>query len=148
MPITHDHWGLIKRENPPSLRAVHEVLKKMGGAGASELPTVNRFALILDPTEKFLEWVHSTPDQENPPVTLEGLKGEPHVYLIPDVNNPEGWLREHCQAIFEHELNGWWTDPTGWPPDRSHKVFKQFFHPIILSMVVDASEGPLARSDE
>jgi hypothetical protein len=101
----------------------------------SEFPTINRHAVILVPTEECLEWVRSCAGDDMP---LADVEREPTVYLIPEGKAaPEAYLRRHFKAIFEEELNSWYTDPDMWPKDRSFKTFKKFFAVQVSTMVFD-----------
>ena len=45
------------------------------------------------------------------------------------------FLKDNYQNIFEKELNGWYTDSTLWPNDRSWKIFQEWFDYEIHTMV-------------
>jgi hypothetical protein len=108
-----------------------------------DFPTINRFAVILVPTEACLEWVRSCPGDDMPLGTVER---EPTVYLIPESDAvPDAFLRRHYKAIFEGELNFWYTDPDMWPKDRSFKTFKTFFTVQVSTMVFDLGKGMILQ---
>jgi hypothetical protein len=51
---------------------------------------------------------------------FSGLGEEGTVYLIPETNGePDKWLRRNFGAMFENELEAWYTDRDFWPRDRS-----------------------------
>ena len=103
----------------------------------TRLPTINRFAVILLPTEACLDWIRScTGGDAN--LTLDELRREPTVYLIPEGKaEPKSYVRRHFKAMFEAELGSWYTDPTSWPKALSLKNFKKFFEVHVSSMVFD-----------
>jgi hypothetical protein len=81
------------------------------------------------------------------PTTLAKVQKEPTVYLIPEGDaEPEGYVRRHFKAIFEEELNSWYTDPDLWPKDRSFKTFKKFFSVQVSTMVFDLGKGMIINS--
>ena len=113
-----------------------------------ELPTVNRCAVVLEPTSAYLEWAKSCPEGDEG-LTLDEVREEGTVYLIPEVDaEPETWLKRNYKAMFEHELESWCTDDAFWPEDRSFKAFKGFFDIRFCSMVLDMGKGAIERDGE
>ena len=109
--------------------------------------SVNRFAVILTPTEAFLDWVNGISGDDK--MTIEELLEDTAVYLVPeDDQKPEICLKKYFTALFESELEGWCTDETLWPRDRSYRVFKLFFNISIHSVVMDLGGEDLAREQE
>lgn len=114
----------------------------------NELPTINRYAVILLPAEACLEWVKSCPGNDND-TTLEEKQLEPTVYLIPEGDaDPKSYVRRHFKAMFEEELNSWYTDPELWPRDLSFKTFNRFFTIQIATMVFDLGRGRIVSEVE
>ena len=112
----------------------------------SEFPTINRYAVILLPTEACLEWVKSCPGDDT---ALAEVEREPTVYLIPEGKAaPETYIRRHFKAIFEEELNSWYTDSDMWPKERSFKTFRKFFTIQVSTMVFDLGMGMIVKEDE
>jgi hypothetical protein len=114
----------------------------------TQFPTINRYAVILLPTEACLEWVKSCPDY-GPGTTLSEVEKEPTVYLIPvgKVVSDE-FIRRHYKAMFEEELNSWYTDPDMWPKDRSFKTFKKFFTIQVSTVVFDLGKGMIVKEED
>jgi len=114
----------------------------------TDLPVVNRGALVLRATQAFVEWANSC--GEGPQLNFEEMDEDEHtVYLIPEVDyRPDAWLRQHYRILFEYELGSWCTDPTSWPKDQSFEVFQRFFTVHFHSMVVDLGEEPITSDDE
>jgi len=109
------------------------------------LPIVNRSAVVLELTQTYLEWAKECPEAL-PDLTLEELGEEGTVYLIPETDaDPENWLSRNYVAMFEHELEAWYTDKAFWPKDRSFKAFKKFFKVRFCSMVLDLGKGELEK---
>ena len=108
-------------------------------------PIVNRAAMVLEPAQAYLEWARECPEAM-PDLTLQELGEEGTVYLIPEANdNPDKWLRRNFVAMFENELEAWYTDRVFWPKDRSFKVFKEFFKVRFCSIVLDLGKGSLEK---
>ncbi len=111
-----------------------------------DFPTINRYALILLPTEACLEWVKSCPDFVNDPPSGET---EPTIYLVPEAKDaPDDYLRRHYKPMFEEELNSWYTDPSMWPNDRSFETFKKFFTVLVTTMVYDLGKGQIEKDED
>jgi hypothetical protein len=90
------------------------------------LPIVNRAALVLEPAQAYLEWARECPEAL-PDLTLKELGEEGTVYLIPETNDdPDRWLRRNFVAMFEYELEAWYTDRAVWPKDRSSRRSRSF----------------------
>ena len=111
-----------------------------------ELPTINRFAVVLLPSEEYLKWTQ-TCAHPDPNLTLTDLWDDPSVYLIPEVEDLEAWLRKHYRVMFEEELSSWDTREEHWPEDRSFDAFLRFFHLIFASSVVDLGKGKIVREE-
>jgi hypothetical protein len=113
----------------------------------TEFLTINRYAVILVPTEACFEWVKSCPDyMDDSP--LGQAEREPTVYLVPDAKDaPDDYIRHHFKAMFEEELNSWYTDPGMWPEDLSYETFKKFFTIQVTTMVYDLGKGPIEKED-
>jgi hypothetical protein len=116
--------------------------KKEGGI---ILPMVNRSAVVLEPSQAYLEWARDCPEAI-PDLTLKELGEDGTVYLIPETNDePDRWLRRNFAAMFEHELDARYTDRAFWPKDRSFKAFKKYFNVRFCSMVLDLGKGPVEK---
>lgn len=109
------------------------------------LPTINRNVLVVEPTEVFSEWARKYPD-EDAELTLKELIADSTVYLIPEQEaEPTDWLRRNFKTIFEIELDGWCTESSLWPEDRSFKAFNKFFRIHFCSTVIDLAKGAIER---
>jgi len=114
------------------------------------MPTINRSALVLIPQQPAADWVNGT-DPAGPSITLDQLKDELTVYLVPEAATParlDAWLRSHHAELFESWLTGWWTDSGDWPPRRDYKLFRRWFEVRMHSMVEDWSEEPLEHDED
>jgi hypothetical protein len=107
---------------------------------------INRIAVTLIPTEACLDWINSCDGDK---MTLDEIQRRPTVFLVPEGRGePEVQVRRHFKAMFEEELNSWYTDPTLWPKDLSFKTFDRFFTIQVSSMVFDLGTGRIEKDDE
>jgi hypothetical protein len=113
----------------------------------SELPTINRFAVILQPTEKYLEWAKSCPNAD-PRLTLDELRSEATAYLIPDTDSEQDkYLKRHFKPMLYQELFAWCMEESFWPTDLSFRTFQDFFDVQVASIVFDLANGPVVKDD-
>jgi hypothetical protein len=113
---------------------------------------VNRSALVVIPKQPFLDWLRFA-DPDDPPdtdtLTLEDLRTEPTIYLIPECADEDAlqkYLQRHCVEIFEEELNSWLTDDTIWPFDRGYDTFCRWFAVSFHSIVLDLGRNRLTSA--
>ncbi|NQT18381.1 MAG: hypothetical protein HQ592_01660 [Planctomycetes bacterium] len=116
--------------------------------GFRELPTVNRCAVVLEPTEVYLAWAKEIPEPDEG-LELDDIMQDSTCYLIPEIDSdPENWLRRNYAAMFVSELESWCTDESLWPEDRSFKKFKRFFRVRFHSIVIDMGNDAIVRDAE
>jgi hypothetical protein len=112
----------------------------------TEPSLINRIAITLIPTEACLDWINSCDDDK---MTLDEIQQDPTTFLVPEGRDEsEAQVRRHFKAMFEEELNSWYTDPTLWPKDLSFKAFQKFFTIQISSMVIDLGSGQIVREND
>jgi hypothetical protein len=112
----------------------------------TDIPTINRFAVILLPTEECLAWINSCPGDHT---TLAEVQEEPAVYLIPKGEaERESYVHRYFKAMFEEELYSWYTDPALWPKDLSFKTFKKYFTTYVSTVVFDLGTGMIVREED
>jgi hypothetical protein len=111
----------------------------------ADFPTINRHAAVLVPTEACLDWVKSCAEfvDDSP---LGQAEREPTIYLVPD-DPVEDYIRRHFRAIFEEELNSWYTDRDMWPKDLTFENFKRFFKIHTTTMVYDLGKGKIEHEE-
>ena len=110
---------------------------------------LNRGAVILKYREPFVRWINEAdPIEESPGITADELVNERTVYLISE-NDSDGqravekWIARNYKALFEAELEGWYTDPKLWPRKRTLAVFREWFTVEYHSVIVDTVGGEL-----
>jgi hypothetical protein len=112
--------------------------------------TINRSAVVLRPRLPFVNWINST-DPKEQRFTFEEVADDNAVYLITegtDSADPDEILRDAWSDIFEQELEGWYTDEALWPPNRSYRLFLEWFEVEVHTVVFDLSEEPLLTEGE
>lgn len=108
--------------------------------------TINRHLIILMPKQPVLDWIKRV-DPNPPNLTLEQLRQEQNVFLVPDSldgqQDAEKWVKRSWPVFFEGFLNEWYTVESWWPQKRTYKMFKDWFEVQYHSMVWDlaASES-------
>jgi hypothetical protein len=97
---------------------------------------LNRGVLIVRPRQPYLDWASQLDDS--------GLVPDPEdeqtVYLIPEFeSDDEAWeiLEDAYAQVFERELEGWHTDESAWPQNRTFAMFKEWFDIELHSVVED-----------
>jgi hypothetical protein len=101
------------------------------------------------PGQPFLDWLHRA-DPTSSELSLEDLRREPTVYLLPECENQgeaRKCLKEVCGQIFEEQLDGWYRVPSWWPNRRERDAFDRWFEWSFHSVVVDLCDEPLLQED-
>lgn len=113
----------------------------------TDFPTINRIAVVLVPTQACVDWINSCPSDK--PMTLAEIQEETTVYLLLESRAaPDQIVRDRFKAMFEQELNSWYTDPDLWPKDRSFSTFAKFFAVQVFTMVFDLGKGMIVREED
>lgn len=71
-------------------------------------------------------------------------------YLIEDSilpDDPKKALRKYWKWIFENELFEISTNEDTWPPNRTWKLFNEWFEIRISTLVMDLLDKPILRED-
>jgi len=92
----------------------------------AEPETINRSAIVIQPQKPFLDWLHRA-DPTSEGLTLESLRMEPTIYLLPEPasqNDADRLLRRCFDGIFTEQLNAWCRDTDTWPSKRTFKMFQ------------------------
>ena len=107
------------------------------------MDAIYRSAVIVMPAQPFLDWLHRA-DPTSAELSLEDLRREPTIYLLPDYNTEE---EARGVEIFEEELDGWYRVPSAWPVDRTLDNFNLWFECRFHSLIVDLCDNPLKREE-
>ncbi len=115
---------------------------------------LNRAAVILRYKEPMLRWINEAdPRPPEKPLTLSEVNEEHTVYLIRDEDADSRdtvtrWIKLNHAVLFDQELEGWYTDPTLWPANRSWKVFQEWFEIEYHTVLIDTVDGPLLDDED
>lgn len=111
---------------------------------------LNRSVALLVYKQPFLEWLQSNDPNPDTTLTLEALREDNDIFLIPqfdDLRDSVKWIEKRWRALFDSILFDWLTDESLWPEDRTLAMFRQWFDIHIHSLVWDLSGEPLAVED-
>ena len=112
---------------------------------------VNRTAISLVGDKPFVDWTHGhDADANRGALTVVRAKPYGTVILLPEFELEEDiqeWVEDNVSWLFELQLSSWTDDESSWPADRDLKVFREWFHIEIHSVVVDAGEDDIEGED-
>ena len=114
---------------------------------------INRAALILRYKEPAVHWINEVdPAPESTPLSLSEVNREQTVYLISDEDADTDktlrqWVQDNFSALWESELEAWYTDASLWPTNRTMKKFDQWFDVECHTVVIDTLDAPLVDDD-
>ncbi len=109
------------------------------------MKVINRSVAVIKPRQRYVDWALSLPDAPDQ-LSLAELRTECTTILIPDfdtVAESEAFVASIAPELFEIELDAWDRDRTGWPVDRSYRVFQAWFDVEIHSIVIDRGKGAI-----
>jgi len=101
---------------------------------------INRAAVILKYRAPFVKWANDAdPYKDDPGTTIEEVNEDCTVYLIreDDAEKLEEWISLNFKALFESELEDWYTDESLWPKKRNRKLFDEWFEVQCHSVLID-----------
>ena len=110
---------------------------------------INRAAVLIRLRAPAVRWINEAdPSPGNKPITLANANEERTVYLISDDAAEtkatfERWLKHNFAALFEAELEGWYTDEGLWPKNRTLKLFREWFDIECHTVIEDTVEEEL-----
>lgn len=108
---------------------------------------INRSAVLVRPAQPFIDWALTLDDSGLAPAT----SGEAALYLIPEYQDEVEALELLAEAfdiIFDCELEGWHTDESAWPRNRTFAMFRDWFTFEFHSLVEDLCGYPLENDAE
>ncbi len=111
---------------------------------------INRYALILRPKEPFVGWANGPEKDPREHQTLEEVREDPVVYLIPDMEWPGptmDWVFENFDYFFKSQLAQYWTDVKLWPQNRSVQMFKEWFDIEVFSVLDNVVEEAIEEDE-
>lgn len=107
---------------------------------------INRGVLIVRPKQPYIDWAAKLDDSGLVP----NREDEQTVYLIPefeDCADAQEILEGVYDEVFERELEGWHTDESAWPQNRTFAMFKEWFDIELHSVVEDLCAYELEDDD-
>jgi hypothetical protein len=112
--------------------------------------TINRDVLILFPKQPLFDWANSVfpKDKMDCPKLMEHDQG--NIYLIPETNCPDDaikYLKKNFKQFFEQQLFEWCIDEETWPEKLTWKLFEEWFHYSVQSMVMDAGISAIIKDE-
>lgn len=114
------------------------------------METINRVAVTISFTRKFVDWANNLPDTTFK-FTLETMNDDRPIYLVPafeDLRDAKGWFDEKKRVVLEEAFESICTEEDWWPKDRSEAAFDEYLTMEIHSMVWDlADDEPLERDE-
>ena len=108
---------------------------------------LNRSAVMLTPRQAYLDWAAGLDDSGLVP----SRDDEKTIYLIPqynDVVEAMEILARCYDTIFELELEGWHTDESAWPEERTFRKFRDWFDIEFHSEVKDLCGFPVMDDED
>jgi len=114
---------------------------------------INRAAVILRYKAPAVAWINDAdPYDLDPGITLESANDDRTVYLIGDDDGDgpdalEAWVALNYAALFENELDGWYTDEKLWPAERDLSLFHDWFEVECHTVIVDTLGGTIADDE-
>lgn len=114
---------------------------------------IDRAAVMLRYKAPAVAWINDAdPTQGDSDITMESVNEDRTVYLIREAyaDTPgdfEEWLRMNYEALFESELESWYSDEGLWPKDRSLTLFREWFDVECCTEIVD-TVGSAIQDDE
>jgi len=110
---------------------------------------VDRSVAVIKPKQPFLDWLNAVPGNDMVDLTLDSLRSDCTVILLPEFNEPEeavSHIDEQYEQLFKIEVASWYDDEDLWPQDMSLKTFWEWFDVEIHSTVLDSVEGDISNS--
>jgi len=113
------------------------------------VPVVNRTAVFVVPREPYYEWAQAL-DDDGPMIDDLPRQDRGSAYFIEPLSNPsdvEGAIKGCWSWIFEEMLVGWHRVERDWPPNRTYKLFLEWFEVYLVEPVFDLADMPLRQEE-
>lgn len=132
---------VVTQEQDSYLATMLDIIGNENTADDFEENHINRKAIILKPAQPYIDWYAAfNPDD------LEEMK-ETRTYLInEDIDDVNEWLQKMFDKLFMFELESFQEDKKKWPQKRNYKMFKEWFHIDISSMIYDFEHKPVSKT--
>lgn len=110
---------------------------------------VDRSVAVIKPKQAFLDWLNAVPGNDMVDLTLDSLRSDCTVILLPEFNEPEeavAHIDEQYEQLFKVEVASWYDDEDLWPKDMSLKAFWEWFDVEIHSTVLDTVDADISNT--
>lgn len=110
---------------------------------------VDRSVAVIKPKAPFLNWLNAVPDNDMIDLSLDALRADCTVLLLPEFDEPEdaiSHIDELYEQIFRMELASWYEDEDLWPKDMSLKTFWEWFDVEVHSTLLDTVDTDMMNS--
>ncbi len=110
---------------------------------------INRSSITLKYREPAVKWINEAdPYDDDPGITLKSVNEDRTVYLIreEDADTPDNlkeWIELNYEVLFEHELDGWYTDENLWPKKRTLNLFYKWFDAECNTVIIDTVDSDI-----
>lgn len=111
---------------------------------------IDRIAVIIKPTQVFVDWVNQHTQADDEKITYAAVREDCTTFLIPpfeDMIDAEEFISSIYQEVFDCELEAWYLDASIWPINRTYKVFKEWFdieyHNSLFDLALVDDEEPM-----
>ena len=114
---------------------------------------INRAAIILKYNQVSIDWINEVdPYGEDTGISIDDVNNDRTVYLISDEDADDQdcldrWIQANYIALFELELQSWYTDSDLWPSDRDLSIFKKWFRIELHTVIVDTVRHEIIDED-
>lgn len=114
---------------------------------------INRAAVLLKYKKPAIDWINEAdPTPSIDRITEETVNHDRLVYLIrsEDADSDDdvlAWVKENFEVLWETELEGWYTDESLWPTNRTWKEFQKWFQIEWHTMLEDTVDEPVFDED-
>jgi len=112
---------------------------------------INRAAIILKATQPAVDWINEVDPVENNALTLEDVREDCLVYLVPEdieaLSHAREWAQDNAELLLEEFMYGWYPDESLWPEDIGPALFDTWFEVEFYSMIIDTLDEPIEKED-
>lgn len=103
---------------------------------------INRSAVIVTPTKKYIQWVRGLDWEEPFGVSDKQIKEAANVYLVEEAmtgtkEEVRHIMEQNYLEIAMEEFSAWWQVDEDWPLLKSLEDFEKFFHWKLNEMVLN-----------
>ena len=116
-----------------------------------DLYDINRYALVITPSEALLKWAISETPSLSEEVDPEDQSDLATVYLLPDfddIEDAEDWVEANYVDLLETLLEEWITDESVWPDKMEFRHLEKYADYNLTNMVIDTVDASYDSEEE